>query len=82
VKLPWTRRRHEVPEEEPYHEDTVDLDRATLERDIGQIKRLNEFLLNRAVAQGRISEDTAAAIRATQSYEHEVLNFEHGRAET
>jgi hypothetical protein len=59
-------------------EPDIAQEKAQIRRDVGQIKELNEYLLNKAVARGRMSPEAAAAIRASQTYEREVMDIGSG----
>jgi hypothetical protein len=59
-------------------EPDINEEKAQIRRDVGQIKELNEYLLNKAVARGRLSPEAAAAIRASQTYEREVMDIGSG----
>jgi hypothetical protein len=79
MRWPWqqagTTRTAVRHEERDLEERAFEMEAAAMDRDIKQIKMLNEYLLNRALADGRLDEATAAAIRATQAYETEVLDL-------
>jgi hypothetical protein len=76
MRLPWSGGPADREEQQQLEVGTFEHERQVFEREILQIKKLNEYLLNRAVAEGRISEETAASIRMTQSYAaDEVLDL-------
>jgi hypothetical protein len=61
-----------LPPRRPLHIDDdhiVQTEKDASRRDLEQVKRLNEYLLNKAVARGYVSPEVAAAIRATQRSE-------------
>jgi len=71
---------HRPPQASPVLESEAEQRRIAeeqrqMKRDVEQVKRINEFLLNKAVRGGWISSEMAAAVRASQAYEKEELGI-------
>lgn len=71
IPWPWSRPSIATPKTvDPAFEH----DRQALMQDIQQMKRVNQYLLSKAIARGWITDEAAEAIRTTQSYENEGKN--------
>ena len=74
----WAEHRRAHQRAQPFppadpDEEAVTREKESLQRDLTQVQRLDEYLLNRAVDTGLVTPERAAAIRLTHATERDDI---------